>query len=149
MGDALAVIPAFQEGPRIEAVVRAASAQLRVLVVDDGSTDDTAARAEAAGATVIRQVSNQGKGAALRKGLRYALERNARAVVTLDADGQHDPAEIPSFLAAFEAERPELIVGKRTSGRCRRSAGSRTPSAVSSSRPRWASRSSTASPGTG
>lgn len=113
MRSILAVIPGYQEGPRVGRVVEVAARHLPVVVVDDGSSDDTAARAEAAGATVIRQVPNQGKGAALREGFRHALERGFEAVVTLDADGQHDPAEIPRFLAAFEADRPELIVGKR------------------------------------
>ncbi len=113
MSGIVVVIPGYQEGPRIGRVVEAAARHLPVLVVDDGSSDDTAARAEAAGATVIRQVPNQGKGAALREGFRHALERGCEAVVTLDADGQHDPAEIPRFLAAFEADRPELIVGER------------------------------------
>ena len=113
MGTVVALIPGYQEGPRIATVVERARAHLPVVVVDDGSTDDTAAQAEAAGATVLRQVPNAGKGAALRAGFRYALERGAPAVVTLDADGQHDPAEIPLFLAAFEAGRPELVVGCR------------------------------------
>jgi len=111
-----ALIPGYQEGPRIATVVAGARAYLPVIVVDDGSTDDTAAQAEAAGATVLRQVPNAGKGAALRAGFRYALEHGAEAVVTLDADGQHDPAEIPVFLAAFAASRPELIVGRRDFG---------------------------------
>jgi glycosyltransferase involved in cell wall biosynthesis len=109
----IAVIPGYQEGQRIGPVVVAARRWLPVVVVDDGSTDDTAARAEAAGATVIRQVPNAGKGAALRAGFRHALDAGADAVVTLDADGQHDPAEIPDFLAAFDATRPELVIGKR------------------------------------
>jgi glycosyltransferase involved in cell wall biosynthesis len=109
----IALIPAYEEGPRIGPVVEAARAHLPVVVVDDGSTDDTAARAEAAGATVLRQVPNAGKGAALRAGFRHALEHGATAVVTLDADGQHDPTEIPAFAAAFEARRPALIVGRR------------------------------------
>lgn len=113
MDSILALIPGYQEGPRIAPVVERARLHLPVVVVDDGSTDDTAARAEAAGATVLRQVPNAGKGAALRAGFRYALEHGAEAVVTLDADGQHDPAEIPLFLAAFERERPELVVGRR------------------------------------
>src|SRR6478735_8449503 len=104
----LALIPGYQEGPRIAAVVEGAHRYLPVVVIDDGSTDDTSARAEAAGATVLRQVPNAGKGAALRAGFRYALAKGAEAVVTLDADGQHDPAEIPRFLAAFAASRPEL-----------------------------------------
>jgi glycosyltransferase involved in cell wall biosynthesis len=109
----LAVIPAYQEGPRIAAVVHEARRYLPVVVVDDGSTDGTAARAEAAGATVLRQVQNAGKGAALRAGFRYALEHGVDAVVTLDADGQHDPDEIPGFVALYEASRPALVVGRR------------------------------------
>jgi glycosyltransferase involved in cell wall biosynthesis len=109
----LALIPAYQEGPRIASVVEAARGHLPVVVVDDGSADDTAERAEAAGATVLRQAPNAGKGAALRAGFRHALVTGAAAVVTLDADGQHDPSEIPSFLEAFGDRRPGLIVGRR------------------------------------
>jgi len=114
----LALIPGYEEGPRIAAVVEAAARHLPVLVVDDGSTDDTAANAEAAGALVLRQRPNQGKGAALRAGFRHALDAGCDAVVTLDADGQHDPEEIRGFLAAFArpgaaGPRPELIVGRR------------------------------------
>jgi glycosyltransferase involved in cell wall biosynthesis len=109
----IALIPAYLEGPRVAAVVEAARRYLRVVVVDDGSTDDTASAAEAAGATVIRQHPNAGKGAALRAGFGHALTDGASAVVTLDADGQHDPAEIPSFVDAFRARRPGLVVGRR------------------------------------
>jgi glycosyltransferase involved in cell wall biosynthesis len=109
----LAVIPAYEEGPRIRAVVEVTRTHLPVIVVDDGSTDDTAAQAEAGGATVLRQTPNQGKGAALRRGFRHALDAGMEAIVTLDADGQHDPAEIPGFLAAFSATRPELVIGRR------------------------------------
>jgi glycosyltransferase involved in cell wall biosynthesis len=112
-GTILALIPAYQEGPRIGAVVKAALRQLPVVVIDDGSTDDTAERARAAGALVIRQTPNAGKGDALRAGFRHALESGAAAVVTLDADGQHDPAEIPAFLGRFEVDRAELIIGQR------------------------------------
>jgi glycosyltransferase involved in cell wall biosynthesis len=112
----LAIIPGYQEGPRIGAVVEAARVHLPVVVVDDGSTDDTALQAETADATVLIQRPNAGKGAALRAGFRYALEHDAAAVVTLDADGQHDPAEIPAFLAAFDAGHPELVLGRRDFG---------------------------------
>jgi glycosyltransferase involved in cell wall biosynthesis len=112
----LALIPAYQEAPRIGDVVRAASRHLSVVVVDDGSTDGTAEAAGAAGATVLRQVPNAGKGAALRTGFRHALDTGVEAVVTLDADGQHDPEEIPAFLDAFASRRPELIVGRRDFG---------------------------------
>ena len=112
-GPILALIPAYDEGPRIGAVVEVARHFMAVVVLDDGSSDDTAARAEAAGATVIRRAPNAGKGAALRTGFRHALEAGAPAVVTLDADGQHDPAEIPRFVERFEARRAELIIGQR------------------------------------
>jgi glycosyltransferase involved in cell wall biosynthesis len=109
----LAVIPAHDESPRITPVVVGAQGHIPVIVVDDGSTDDTAALADAAGATVLVQRPNAGKGAALRAGFRYALERDAVAVITLDGDGQHDPGEIPLFLEAFAQGRPELVIGRR------------------------------------
>lgn len=109
----IALIPAYEEGPRIGAVVHGACRHLPVVVIDDGSSDDTAEVAESAGAMVLRQVPNAGKGAALRAGFRHALEAGADAVVTLDADGQHDPDEIPAFLEVWHAARPELIVGQR------------------------------------
>jgi glycosyltransferase involved in cell wall biosynthesis len=109
----VAVMPAYEEAPRVATLVAGAKAHLPVLVVDDGSTDDTAAIAEAAGATVLRQRPNQGKGAALRAGFRWALENGVEAVVTLDADGQHDPAEIPAFLAARARTGADLVVGRR------------------------------------
>jgi len=112
-GSILALIPAYQEAPRVGAVVAGARALLPVLVVDDGSTDGTATAAEAAGATVLRQRPNQGKGAALRAGFRHALDAGVDAVVALDADGQHDPADLPTFLAAWAAGDVDLVVGGR------------------------------------
>jgi glycosyltransferase involved in cell wall biosynthesis len=110
----VALIPGFNEAPRIGAVVEAARAHLPVIVVDDGSSDGTAEAARTAGATVIEQRPNQGKGAALRAGFRRALDDGAGAILTLDADGQHDPAEIPAFLAAGAVEpRPDLVIGRR------------------------------------
>ncbi len=109
----LALIPAFNEAAAITSVVRATLAYLPVLVVDDGSKDATAALAEKAGATVARQVPNQGKGAALRKGFEYAIQHGYEAVLTLDADGQHDPKEIPAFLQAYRDRHAELIIGAR------------------------------------
>jgi glycosyltransferase involved in cell wall biosynthesis len=117
-GALLAVIPAHDEAPRIGRVVEAALRHLPVLVVDDGSADATADAAARAGARVIRQAPNQGKGAALRAGFSAALGEGAEAVITLDADGQHDPAEIPAFLATYARRTlaglpSELIVGRR------------------------------------
>lgn len=115
----VAVIPAHDEEPRIGLVVLVAREHLAVIVVDDGSGDATAAVARAAGARVLEQRPNQGKGAALRTGFQRALDEGADAILTLDADGQHDPAEIPGFLAAWAAlpadqePRPDLVIGRR------------------------------------
>jgi glycosyltransferase involved in cell wall biosynthesis len=111
----VALIPAFNEAPRIGPVVLAARERLPVLVVDDGSTDRTAAVAREAGASVIEQQPNQGKGAALRAGFRRCLADGADAILTLDADGQHDPAEIDRILAAAAVDpSPDLVVGRRS-----------------------------------
>ena len=87
----------IDEGPRIATVVRGTVAHVPAYVVDDGSSDDTAERATEAGAIVMVQRPNRGKGAALRTGFARAIADGADAVVTLDADGQHDPTEIPRF----------------------------------------------------
>jgi glycosyltransferase involved in cell wall biosynthesis len=111
----VALIPAHDEAPRIGSVIEVARGHLPILVVDDGSSDGTAAVARAAGATVIEQRPNQGKGMALRTGFRRVLADGADAILTLDADGQHDPAEIPRFLAALAAEpAPDLVIGQRS-----------------------------------
>ena len=109
----LALIPAYNEGGGIAAVVAAAREYLPVLVVDDGSGDDTASLAEAAGAQVLRQFPNQGKGAALKAGFRWAIEHEYAAALTLDADGQHDPHEIPGFLDTYQAQQADLVIGQR------------------------------------
>ncbi|MBI5958524.1 MAG: glycosyltransferase family 2 protein [Chloroflexi bacterium] len=110
----LALIPAYNEAEHVAEVIGAAQKFLPVLVVDDGSRDNTADLAESTGATVLRQIPNQGKGAALRAGFRWALDQGYDAVITLDADGQHDPAEIPGFTDLFAARQPDLIIGERT-----------------------------------
>jgi glycosyltransferase involved in cell wall biosynthesis len=115
-GSILVLIPAWNEASRIGSVVGATRAHLPVLVVDDGSRDDTSTVAEAAGATVVRHPQNQGKGVALTTGFEWALAQGYEAVLTLDADGQHDPADIPKFVAAYEAGAGDLIVGRRDFG---------------------------------
>lgn len=118
-GRVFVLVPAHDEATRIARVVEGARRHVPVvLVVDDGSADATAALAEGAGARVIRQSPNQGKGAALRAGFAAALAAGAEAVITVDGDGQHDPAELPSFLGAYArrtiaGEASELIVGQR------------------------------------
>jgi len=110
----VALIPGYNEAPRIGAVIREARQHLPVIVVDDGSSDGTADVAREAGATVVEQRPNQGKGAALRAGFRRAIDDDATAILTLDADGQHDPREIPGFLDAGAADPPpDLVIGSR------------------------------------
>ena len=109
----LALIPAWNEASRIAPIVSRSGTYLPVLVVDDGSDDGTAQVAEEVGATVVRHAENRRKGAALKTGFAWALEHDYEAVVTLDADGQHDPDDIPRFLQAWRAGVGELIIGQR------------------------------------
>src|SRR5687768_8936700 len=109
-----ALIPAYNEAERVRAVIETTRTFLPVLVVDDGSSDETVTISEQAGATVLRQIPNQGKGMALKAGFRWALARpDCQAVITIDADGQHDPAEIPKFLETFQQHQSDLIIGYR------------------------------------
>lgn len=109
----MAVIPAYNEEEHITQVVKSARRYVPVLVVDDGSKDHTAQLAEAAGALVLRQSTNQGKGAALRAGFLHALKLGFEAVITLDGDGQHDPREIQKFLKEYNVRPADLIIGQR------------------------------------
>lgn len=112
-----AVVPAYDAAKHIEGVLRGLLALLppeNVIVVDDGSRDGTADVARRAGVRVIAHPANRGKGAALRTGFDAATAMpGIDAVVMLDADGQHDPAEIPGFVDEFSKGRAELVVGNR------------------------------------
>ncbi len=111
-----ALIPAFLEEAFIGEIVRRALLQLdHVFVIDDGSPDATAARAEAAGAVVIRHGSNRGKGAAIKTGLREIAASRFLYCLVLDGDGQHLPEEIPRFLEAANRSGSHLLVGNRMS----------------------------------
>jgi glycosyltransferase involved in cell wall biosynthesis len=113
-GPLVVVVPAYQEAATIAGVVaglRAAAPGVPVLVVDDGSTDGTASAAAAAGAEVLASPANEGKGAALRRGMRAALARGAGLVATLDGDGQHRPQDLPRLLALARADR--IVIGSR------------------------------------
>jgi len=107
-----AVIPAFNEARSIEAVVRQVRLRAFAIVVDDGSTDDTAALARAAGAHVVSHLSNRGYDAALETGLRTARALGCTYAVTMDADGQHDPTLLDRFSAELVGGA-DLVVGHR------------------------------------
>jgi len=112
----IAVIPCFNEEATIGSVVLKARRYVdEVLVVDDGSVDDTARVAEDAGATVISHKWNRGKGAGIRTGFQYALEKGFDFVVTLDGDGQHDPDEIPDVLGPLlnDGSNIDISIGFR------------------------------------
>ncbi len=110
----VALVPAYQAAATVAAVVVATRRLLpEVIVIDDGSSDDTSAAALDAGAALIRLASNRGKGAALRAGFARILGEGAVAAVTLDADGQHDPGEIPRLVDCFRRTRAGLVIGTR------------------------------------
>ncbi|WP_207904472.1 glycosyltransferase family 2 protein [Agromyces fucosus] len=113
----LVVLPAFNEEASVVGVVkevRAALPDAGCLVVDDGSRDRTAAVANDAGAAVLKLPFNLGVGGAMRAGFRYALQNNYDIVVQIDADGQHDPANVPELLAALDTA--DLVMGARFAG---------------------------------
>jgi glycosyltransferase involved in cell wall biosynthesis len=113
-----AVIPAFNNERTISEVVEKTRVEIdHVVVVDDGSTDDTARLAECAGARVLRIPKNRGKGNALRIAFRYAVENDLDAIITLDADLQHDPSEIPKFVKHYVTNRSKIVVGNRLTDR--------------------------------
>ena len=110
----VAAIPAYNEEKTIARVVLQAQRHVdSVLVCDDGSEDLTTEIAERLGATVMRHERNLGKGAALKSLFEMALEVNADVVVTLDADGKHNPSEIPLFISQVLDGDADIVLGSR------------------------------------
>jgi len=112
----LVFIPAWNEEDSVAAViagVRDAMPEADVLVIDDGSTDETAAQAREAGALVASLPFNQGLGAALQTGYLHALREGYDCCAHLDADGQHPPAEVARLLAVIREDRADLVIGSR------------------------------------
>jgi glycosyltransferase involved in cell wall biosynthesis len=115
----VAVVPAYDEEGAIEGVIREIHAfdpAIDVVVVDDGSTDRTAAVAAEAGAAVVRLPFNLGIGAAVQTGFRYALEHGYDVAVRLDGDGQHDAAELSKLLDALRLDEADVVTGSRFRG---------------------------------
>ncbi len=109
-----AVIAAYNEDRHVADVVHGTAPHVsRVVVVDDGSTDKTAERAREAGATVLSHRRNLGKGYSVRTGLAYALKQPCSHVLFLDADLQHDPAEIPKLTAMAMSGKGDFVIGER------------------------------------
>lgn len=115
MADLLVIVPALNEEHAIASVVADARRALaaEVVVVDDGSTDGTGEAARAAGGVVLRHPFNLGVGAAVRTGLRYAVENGYETVLQLDGDGQHDPDDACLLLSRLEQGDVDVVVGSR------------------------------------
>lgn len=112
------IIPALNEARTIDSVVRGVAPYAHtVIVVDDGSRDKTASRAESAGAVVLRHERGAGYDAALNDGFREAAARGADIFITFDADGEHDPAYLPHFISPIEHGEADLVIGERPRSR--------------------------------
>jgi glycosyltransferase involved in cell wall biosynthesis len=114
-----AIMPALNEGEQIASViaeVRRADPSVQVIVVDDGSTDQTAAEARRAGAEVIRLPFNLGIGGAVQTGYKYALEHGFDIAFQLDGDGQHDPRQLDKIVAPVARGEADIVIGSRFRG---------------------------------
>jgi glycosyltransferase involved in cell wall biosynthesis len=110
------IIPAYNETrnlPRVFESIESANLEAEIVVVDDGSTDETARTAASFGARVIRHPFNMGYGAAIQTGYMYALEQGAELLVQMDADGQHDPSQIPAMVEPIRSGECDLVIGSR------------------------------------
>jgi len=112
--NAVVVIPAYNEAATIREVAARALRQCpRVVIVDDGSTDDTAAALHGLPIELLRNPRNEGKAAALWRGMQHALAAGADAVITLDGDGQHRPEDIPRLIETSSRSPASIIIGSR------------------------------------
>ena len=108
------LLPAYNESKTIGQIIQEISEFIsEIVVIDDGSSDETAEIASASGVVCLVNATNRGKGNALRKGFVYAIEQGYELVFTMDSDGQHDPADIPRFLEHFDRTHPDILIGAR------------------------------------
>ena len=113
--DCIVIIPAYNEENNIAGVVRGVrKAFPGIVVVNDGSSDNTALKAYEAGAEVVSLPFNMGYGVALQTGYKYALENNSEYLIQIDGDGQHDPENIPEFIKAISEDKSlDVVIGSR------------------------------------
>ncbi|PIQ85153.1 MAG: hypothetical protein COV73_06065 [Candidatus Omnitrophica bacterium CG11_big_fil_rev_8_21_14_0_20_43_6] len=108
------IIPTYNESLAIANLIhQITKLGLEVIIIDDGSADDTVSIATASGAKVLTNQKNMGKGASLIKGYNFALEHGFDAVISMDGDGQHSCADLPAFIRKAQSSQSELIVGNR------------------------------------
>lgn len=111
----IVIVPAYNESRSIQRIVKSIVSQKIVsscLIIDDGSTDTTAVLAKRSGAVVISLAKNRGSGFAIQIGLKYAIEKMADAVIVMDADGQHDPRDIPILLNKLSQKNAYIIASR-------------------------------------
>ena len=108
------LIPAYNAQETLGSVLKKIEPlKMDTLVVNDGSSDETKKVASENGAQLLEHSLNLGKGAALQTGFQYILQKDYQVVITLDADGQHDPSEIPSLLKIFQIVKPDILIASR------------------------------------
>jgi glycosyltransferase involved in cell wall biosynthesis len=108
------LIPAYNAQETLGSVLKKIQPlKMDTLVVNDGSSDETKRVASENGAQLLEHSLNLGKGAALQTGFQYILQKDYQVVITLDADGQHDPSEIPSLLKIFQIVKPDILIASR------------------------------------
>lgn len=108
------LVPAYNEAEKLKKLLpQLKEYNLDIIVIDDGSRDETSNAAKESGVEVIRHEKNSGKGKALQTGFDFILKKNYDAVITMDADLQHDTCHIPEFIAAYETDNADIILGDR------------------------------------
>jgi glycosyltransferase involved in cell wall biosynthesis len=108
------LVPAYNAEPTLGSVLeKIGPLGMDLIVVNDGSVDQTKMVALEYGAVLLEHASNLGKGAALRTGFQHILQKDYQVVITLDADGQHDPSEIPFLLRIFRSVKPDILIASR------------------------------------
>ena len=108
------LIPAYNAQETLGSVLKKVEPlKIDTIVVDDGSSDETKRVASENGAHLLENPLNLGKGAALQTGFQYMLQKGYQLIITLDADGQHDPSEIPSLLEIFQSVKPDILIASR------------------------------------